>query len=323
MTFARIAAALLVAGALSIGPAAAQSYPSKPVTIVVPFPPGGSVDGVARVLAADLGERTGKTFIIENRAGGAGGVVGSQTVARAAPDGYTLLLNASIHVVTPLINKNTPYDVVNDFSHVALVAIGPLLVTTHPSVKANTLKEFFDDLKKDPDRYNLATTGYGSAGHLAIEFLKGQAGVKADVVAYKGGGPALNDLIGGQIHLLADPMLSSLPHVKAGRLKPLAVTTKQRTKLAPQVPTVAESGMGEFEMVSWYAVWGPKGLDAEAAGYLEKQIGEVVRSEKYNQRLTNFGFEPEFKPAAGLKAFVVEEMTKYGAIVKDAGIKVE
>ncbi len=323
MRTAKLLSLALAAGLAFAAPVLAQTYPAKTVTIVVPFPPGGSVDGVARLLANELSEKTAKSFIVENRAGGAGGVVGSNTVVKSAPDGYTLLLNASIHVVTPLINKNVPFNVVDDFTHVAHVAAGPLLISTHPSVPAKTLREFFDLMKKDPDKYNLITSGAGSAGHLATEALKKQAGIEAEVVAYKGAGPALNDLIGGQVHLMADPMLSSLPHVKSGRLRALAVTSAARTPLAPDVPTVAESGMQAFDMVSWYAVWGPKGLPADVSGYLGRSISEVVTSARFKEKLGPFGFEPDFKDSNALRAFIIDEMKRYDAIVKDAKIQVQ
>lgn len=303
--------------------ASAQSFPDRPITIVVPFPPGGSVDGVARLLAQGITERTGKAVIVDNRAGGAGGSVGSGLVARAAPDGYTVLFNASIHVVQPLINSNVSFDVVNDFTHIAEVAEGPLLVTTHPSVPANTLKEFFDAMKADPSRYTIATSGLGSAGHLTVEFLKQKAGIDTTIVAYRGAGPALNDLVGGHIHLLADPMLSSLPNVNAGKLKALAVTTAKRTALAPTVPTVAESGMPPFEMVSWYAVWAPKGLAPDATAFLTKNIAEVVASVPFKEKLNRLGFEPKFRNSDELKAYVVQEMKTYEPIVKAGKIKVE
>lgn len=309
--------------ALSGGIAAAQEFPARAISIVVPYPPGGAVDGVARVLATELSESTGKTFVVDNRAGGAGGVVGSSEVVKAAPDGYTLLLNASIHVVTPLINKNVPFDVVNDFTHIAGVASGPLLVITPPTTKADTLKDFFAEVKADPDKFNFATSSYGSAGHLAIEVLKAQAGIDTDVVAYKGAGPALTDLMGGQVQLMADPMLSSLPHVKAGRLKALAVTSLKRSPLAPEIPTVEESGLQPLEMVSWYGVWGPKNLDPKAGAFLEAALAKVVNSDKFKEKLTVFGFEPMYKDSAGLKTFVVDETKRYGEIVNSAGIKVE
>ena len=252
-----------------------------------------------------------------------GGTVGSASVARATTDGYTLLFNASIHVVQPLINSNVHYDVVKDFTHVAMVAAGPLLVTTHPSVPAHNLKEFFDTLKADPKRYTLATTGLGSAGHLTVEFLKQQAGIDTPILAYRGGGPALNDLVGGHIHLLADPMLSSLPNVMSGRLKPLAVTSARRTPLAPEVPTIAENGLPPFEMLSWYAVWAPKDLDAGAAAFLGKHVAEVVGSDRFKQRLSPLGFEAVFKGPADLRAYVIEEMARYAPIVNAAKIKVE
>lgn len=313
----------LVASFVLAGAAAAQSFPTKNVTIVVPFPPGGSVDGVARILAADLAERTGKSFVVENRAGGAGGSVGSATVLRADADGHTLLFNASIHVITPIINPNIKYDVVNDFTHVAQVAAGPLLVMTHPSVPAKNLKEFFEPLKTDPKKYTIATTGLGSAGHLTVEFLKLQAKVDAPTLPYRGAGPALNDLVGGHIHLLADPMLSALPNVKAGKLKALAVTTAKRTPLAPEVPTVAENGMPPFEMVSWYAVWGPKGLDAGAMTFLGKHIADVAGSKAFTEKLAKLGFEATYRNAADLRAYIVEEMQRYQPIIKAAKIEVK
>ena len=297
--------------------------PDRPVTLVVPFPPGGSVDGVARILAQELGEQTGGTFLVENRAGGAGGAVGSAAVMRSRPDGATLLLNASIHAVVPLINRNVAFDAVNDFAHISLVADGPLIVTTHPSVPARTLGEFFASAKAEPERFNFGTTGLGSAGHLCVELLKMRAGVSREVVAYRGGGPALADLAAGNIHLLADPMLSSLPLVKAGRIKALAVTTKERTPLAPDVPTVAESGMDPLEMVSWYGLWGPKDMDGALARELARRVGVVTASARFRERLEALGFVPRASSPEGLRAFVEQEIARYRPIVEAAKIRVE
>lgn len=314
------AAVMTVPGLAAAQPA---TLPDRPTTLVVPFPPGGSVDGVARILAQELGEQTGGTYVVENRAGGAGGVVGSAQVMRARPDGATLLLNASIHVVVPLINRNVTFDVVRDFSHIALVADGPLLITTNPSVPAATLGEFFALVRAEPTRFNFATTGYGSAGHLCVELLKLRAGVANEVVAYRGGGPALADLAAGTIHLLADPMLSSLPLVRGGRLKALAVTTAQRSALAPEVPTVAESGMAPLEMVSWYGVWGPKDMEAGLVAELSRRIGTVTASTKFRQRLQALGFVPRGSGPDGLRAFVEQEIAQYRPIVEAAKIRVE
>ncbi|MFT3688731.1 Bug family tripartite tricarboxylate transporter substrate binding protein [Paenirhodobacter sp.] len=310
--------------ALPLGQGAlAQDFPTHPVTLVVPYPPGGSVDSVARVLATELTEQTGKTFVVDNRAGGAGGVVGSTDVQKAAGDGYTLLFNASIFVVTPILNSKTPYNPLTDFATVAGVAEGPLIVSTPVSTKANTLREFFDAVKASPDDYNFATSGYGSAGHLAVEVLKQDAGVDTEVVSYKGGGPALSDLIGGQVQLMADPMMSSLPQVKAGKLKPLAITSAERSPLAPEIPTVAESGMPALALSSWYGVWAPKTLDPKAAAYLTEAMEKVVTSATFGDKLATFGFTPMFKDPAGLQGFAESETARYRDIVAKAGLKTE
>jgi tripartite-type tricarboxylate transporter receptor subunit TctC len=237
-------------------PAFAQPYPNRTASIVVPFPAGGSVDVVARLLVQKLNESIGPNFIVENRAGGAGGAVGANAVARAAPDGYTLMFTASIHIITPFINSKIPYDAVKDFTPISLVAAGPLLVSTAPNVPADNLKQFFDLVRKEPAKYTFATSSYGSAGHLAIELLKRDAGVDTPVVAYKGAGPMLNDIMGGQIQLIADPMASSSPLAASGKIKALAVTSLKRVSAAPNIPTIAESGMTEFEFSSWYGLWG-------------------------------------------------------------------
>ncbi|WP_372622248.1 Bug family tripartite tricarboxylate transporter substrate binding protein [Falsiroseomonas sp.] len=313
----------LGAAALPATHGVAQGLPDRPITIVVPFPPGGSVDGVARMLATELGAQTGSTWVVENRAGGAGGAVGSAHVMRAPPDGATLLLNASIHVVVPLINSNITFDVVNDFSHIALLAEGPLLVLTHPSVPANTLGEFFALVRQDPRRYNFATTGLGSAGHLTVELLKQRAGVSSEVVAYRGAGPALADLAAGNIHLLADPILSALQLVRGGRAKALAVTTRQRTPLAPEIPTVAESGLDPLEMVSWYGLWGPKGIPQPVTEELSRRVRTVVNSAPFGERLRAMGFVPRASDPAGLRAFVESEIATARPIVEAAGIRVQ
>src|SRR3977135_1953593 len=205
--------------ALPAAPASAQTYPSRTVTVVVPFPAGGSVDGVARILVQKLNETVGQHFIVENRPGGGGGTVGAPAVAKAAPDGYTLLVSASVHVINPFLYKSVPYDVVSDFTPVSLIADGPLIVSTTPSVPSNSLKDFFALVRKDPQKYTFGTTSGGSASHLAIELLKSDAGLDTLVVAYKGTAPALTDLMSGKIHLLADPRLSALPLAQGGWMR--------------------------------------------------------------------------------------------------------
>jgi tripartite-type tricarboxylate transporter receptor subunit TctC len=316
--------AVLFTALLALGaPALAQPYPNRTVSVIVPYPPGGSVDVVARLIVQKLNEGLGQYFIVENRAGGAGGAVGANAVAKAAPDGYTLLLTASIHVITPFLNKNIPYDVVKDFTPVTLVASGPLIVSTTPSMPANTLKELFDLARKEPNKYTFATSSFGSAGHLAIELLKRDAGLDTLVIPYKGAGPMLTDIMSGQIHLIADPMASSLPLATSGKIKALAVTSLKRVAAAPDIPTIEESGMTGFDFQSWYGVWGPKGMPAEIVARLQAEIVKVAGSAEVKQRLRVLGFEPIGSTAAEFTKYIDDEMAKYGAIIRDAKIKTE
>jgi tripartite-type tricarboxylate transporter receptor subunit TctC len=303
--------------------AVAESYPSGTVRLVVPYPPGGSVDNLARIVAQMLNESLGQHFIVENRAGGAGGMVGANYVAKAVPDGTTLLLTASIHVITPFLHKNVPYDVVKDFKPITLVADGPLLVSTTPTVPADNLKDFFALVRKDASKYTFATSSFGSAGHLAIELLKRDAGVDTLVIAYAGAGPALTDLMGGQVQLMADPMLSSLPLVQGGKLKALAITSARRITTAPNIPTVAESGMTGFEFVSWYGLWGPKDLPDGIAAKLQDEIAKIVARPDVKQRLAALGFEPVGSTSEYFTKFIADEMAKSAKIIGDAKIKTE
>jgi tripartite-type tricarboxylate transporter receptor subunit TctC len=301
----------------------AQSYPTRTVAVIVPFPPGGSVDGVARIIVDRLNQSVGAHFIVENRAGGASGNVGASVVAKADPDGYTLLLTASVQVVNPFLYKNVPFDVVKDFTPITLIAAGPLIVSTTPSVPAKNLKEFFDLVRKNPQKYTFATTSVGSASHLVIELLKREAGVDTLVIAYKGTGPALNDLMSGQIQLLADPMLSSLPLAQSGSIKALAVTSLKRQATAPQIPTVDESGFPGFEFVSWYGLWGPKDLPADITAKLQMNIAKILAQPDVKQRLSVLGFDAIGSTPDYFAKFIDREMAKYGKIIHDANIKAE
>jgi tripartite-type tricarboxylate transporter receptor subunit TctC len=324
LVFAHRVVALIAALTVLVpAAAAAETYPVRTVTIVVPYPAGGSVDGVARYLADELADRLKASVVVENRAGGAGGIVGAATVARAAPDGATLMLTASIHVVTPFLFRHVPYDVVKDFTPISLVASGPLIVSTSKSTPASNLAEFFALVRKDPDKFTFATSSRGSAGHLTVELLKRQAGLDTPVVAYRGAGPALIDVIGGRVQLMADPFLSSLPHVQAGELKALAVTSRERVALAPDIPTIAESGMQGFEMYSWYGFWGPKGLPADLVAALESAVRASASSPKFKERLNLLGFEPIGTSAEAFKTYIDDEIAKNRKIVHDAGIQAE
>jgi tripartite-type tricarboxylate transporter receptor subunit TctC len=315
--------ALLSLAVPATTPAAAQSYPSRTVTVVVPFPAGGSVDGVARILVQKLNETVGQHFIVENRPGGAAGTVGANAVAKAAPDGHTLLISASVHVINPFLFKSVPYDVVKDFTPVTLLADGPLIVSTTPSVPAATLKDFFALVRKDPQKYTFGTTSIGAASHLAIELLKREAGLDTLVVAYKGTAPALTDLMSGQIQLLADPMLSSLPLAQGGKIKALGLTSLKRAAAAPEIPTVEESGMKGFELVSWYGLWGPRGLPEDISRKLQADVARVLALPEMKERLNKIGFDPIGLGGEKFAGYIRDEMAKYERIIKDARIKVE
>ena len=316
------ALALALAAPITVA-ASADEYPSRTVTVVVPFPAGGSVDGVARILVRKLNETIGQHFIVENRAGGASGIVGANAVAKAAPDGYTLLVSASVHVINPFLYKSVPYDVVHDFTPVTLLAEGPLIVSTTPSVPANNLKDFFALVRKEPQKYTFGATTIGSASHLAIELLKHDAGLDTLVVTYKGTAPALTDLMSGQIQLLADPMLSSLPLAQGGKIKALGLTSLKRAAAAPDIPTVEESGVKGFAFASWYGLWGPKNLPADLSNTLQAHIVKVLALPDVKQRLNALGFEPIGSDGEQFATYIREEMAKYEKIINDAKIKVE
>ena len=262
-------------------------------------------------------------FIVENRPGGASGTVGANAVAKAAPDGYTLLVSASVHVINPFLYKNVPYDVVADFTPVTLIADGPLIVSTTPSMPANNLKDLFALVRKDPQKYTFAATTIGSASHLAIELLKLDAGLDTLTISYKGTAPALTDLMSGQIQLLADPMLSSLPLAQSGKIKALGITSLKRAAAAPEIPTIEESGMKGFEFVSWYGLWGPKNLDAGASARLQAETAKVLAQPDMKARLNQLGFEPIGTYGAQFGGYIRTEMAKYEKIIRDAKIKVD
>jgi tripartite-type tricarboxylate transporter receptor subunit TctC len=301
----------------------AQDYPSRTVNVVVPYPPGGSVDGVARILVQELNQSLGAHFVVENRAGGASGTVGANVVAKAAPDGYTLMVSASVHVINPFLYPNVPYDVVKDFSPISLLAEGPLIFSTTPSVPASNLKQFFDLVRTEPQKFTFGTTSIGSASHLAIELLKREAGVDTLVVSYKGTAPALTDLMSGQIQLLADAILSSLPLDKAGKIKPLAITSLKRVAAAPDIPTVEESGMKGFQFVSWYGLWGPRNLNAAVSGKLQSAVARILSRPEVKARLNTLGFEAIGSNADYFTKYIADEMAKSKQIIDDAKIRVE
>jgi tripartite-type tricarboxylate transporter receptor subunit TctC len=315
-------ALLLPLGLLTTGAAQAQ-YPTKPVRIIVPHAAGGAVDGVARILAGKLTEVLGQNVNVENRAG-ASGTIGAEYVAKSAPDGYTLYVNASIHTINPYVMKEKArFDAVKDFTPLSNLAQGPLLFSVNPGVPAKNAAEFVALVKADPKKYAFATSGFGSAGHLGEEFLKLRAGLDIPIVLYKGAAPALTDVIGGAAQAMMDPILSSGPHVKAGKLKPMAITAAKRSPLFPEVPTMIESGFPGFEFYSWYGLWGPANLPKDIAAKVEQAAIKAMQAPEIRERLISQGFEPVGSNGAEFGKFIEIEDAKYAKIVKDANIQAQ
>jgi tripartite-type tricarboxylate transporter receptor subunit TctC len=316
-----LALAVGAAPAFGQAPSKAAGYPSRLVKVVVPFPPGGMIDLVARATVQQLSEQLGQTFVVENKVG-ASGVLGSDFVAKSTADGYTLLVNASILIINPLFLPNVPYDPKRDFTPISQIGEVPLLATVHPSVPASSFSEFIAFAKANPGKLTSGTV-LGAAGHLANELIKRQASVDIMVVPYKGMGPAINDHIGGHISAMVEGMATALPHVKAGRLKPLAVTTKTRNALLPDVPTASESGLPGFEISSWYGLWGPAGLPEEVTSRLAAAVVKAVKAPAVGERLSAQGFVPLGTAPKEFAAYVDEEIARYVRIVKDAKIKAD
>jgi tripartite-type tricarboxylate transporter receptor subunit TctC len=303
---------------------AQAAYPSKPITIVVPHAAGGAVDSVARFYANKLKDELKESVVVENRAG-ASGMIGAEHVARAPADGYTLYVNASIHSINPLLYKKAiRFDAVKDFTAISMLAQGALIFSVNPQVPANTVAELITEIKANPKRYSFATSGFGSAGHLgAAQFLYKTQLTQVPIVLYKGAAPALQDLVGGQVQAMMDPMLSSLPFVKSGKLRALAVTGDKRSPLLPDVPTLREAGLADQELYSWYGLWGPANLPPAVMKKLNDASARIMAQPDMNTRLVNMGFEPAYKNAATFEKFIDEETARYRAIIAKANITVE
>jgi tripartite-type tricarboxylate transporter receptor subunit TctC len=263
---------------LGLAPAVwAESYPAKAVTVIIPFPPGGTLDVVGRMLAQKLSEQMGQPFVVENRAGGAG-TIGSTAVTKAASDGYTLLFNASTFTTTPMTLKSVPYDVVKDFTPVALVAKAPLAVAVNKNLPFNDIKGMLAHAKSHPGQLTFAIGSTASAGHLSTELLKRAGGIEYVIVPYKGSSPAYQDLVGGQIDAFIDPILGSAGFAKAGQLKVIGVTSKARVPSLPDVAAVGETVPG-YEFYSWYGLWGPAKLAPEIARRLNTEVNKALAGE--------------------------------------------
>jgi tripartite-type tricarboxylate transporter receptor subunit TctC len=311
--------AFIVAVLLSTSITQAQDYPSRPIRIIVPFAAGGGVDVVARVIAKDLSEKLGQNVHVENRPG-ASGNLGADVVMRSAADGYTFLISASTFVVNPVVAAEPPsFDPLKDFTHVALIAKGPLLFIVNPNV-ANSVQDFVAKAKADPSKYNFATGGFGSAGHMAAELFKIKAGLNIPVVLYRGTGPVFTDLMGGHISAIMDPLVTSLPLAHGGRAKALAISDLKRSPLAPEIPTFAEVGFKGFEFYTWYGLWGPANLPASITSKIQMTIQEISKSADARKWFELQGLELSGISGSAFNDFERSEQANYAEIMRAGNI---
>jgi tripartite-type tricarboxylate transporter receptor subunit TctC len=305
-------------------PAAAQPYPSKPIRFVVPFPPGGPLDIMGRGIAQKLQEAWGQPVVVDNRPG-AGGGIGADLVAKSPGDGYTLLMGAvSTHAINPSLYAKIPYDPQKDFVAVALVAQVPNILVVNPSLPVHSVKELIDYARAKPGSFSFGSGSTGSTGHLAGELFKAEARVDMVHIPYKGGAPAMQDLLAGQTQLMFDNLANALPQVKAGKLRALAVTTLKRAPAVPDLPTVAESGLPGFDLTTWFGVFVPAGTPRETVAKLNAEIVKSLESKALAERLAAMGAAPpENNTPETFAAFVRAEAAKYAQVVKSSGARVD
>jgi tripartite-type tricarboxylate transporter receptor subunit TctC len=314
----------LAAALLGLMPLAAlaQDYPRKPVRMIIPYPPGGPTDILGRIVAQNLTEKLGQQVVVENKPG-ASGMIGADLVAKAPPDGYTLLANASIHVINPSLYKNPTYDAIKDFTPVSLIADVPLVLVVAPELPVKSVKDLIALAKSSSGKLNFASSGNAAAPHLAGEAFKIATGVDMQHVPYKGSGPALTDLMGGQVQLMFDSLPSSISHVKSGKLRAIAVTTGKRSSALPNVPTIAESGVPGFDISTWYGVWAPAGTPKEIVGKLSGEIAKIFKMPDVRERLAGLGAEPVGNSPDEFAAYCRSELAKWAKIVKASGATVD
>jgi tripartite-type tricarboxylate transporter receptor subunit TctC len=324
MTMRTLAVASLCAAALlQAGAAAAQAWPAKPIRMMVPFPPGGSTDIVARIVAQKLGERLGQSIVIENR-GGAGGTIGTALIAKSAPDGYNLAIaSTSTHVVAPGVYAKLEYDPIKDFAPVGLMAISPYLLVVNPSVPAKSVQELVALAKTQPGKLNYASAGVGSTTQLAMEMLKAASGTYMLHIPYSGNGPAGTAVVAGQVEILFGSLPALLTFAKSGRVRALAVGTPKRSPSLPDVPTVAESGYPGFDASLWLAIVAPAGTPQPIIERLNKELNALVAAADTREAFDKAGTEPMTGTPADLAAMIRDGVPKYAKIIKAAGVKPE
>ena len=303
-------------------PLRAQAWPAKPVRMIVPYPPGGPTDVIARIVAIRLSEALGQQVVLENKPG-ASGMIGAEQVARSAPDGYTLLANASIHVINPSLHAKTGFDAIEDFAPVTLLATVPLILVVNNDLPVRSVRELIAYARANPGKLNFGSSGNAAAPHLAGESFKLATGAPMQHVPYKGSAPALTDLIGGQVQLMFDSMPSAMPHVKAGKIRPLAVTTARRVAAVADLPTIAEAGVPGYDISTWYGVWAPKGTPREIVARLHAEIAKVLRLPEIRERFAALGAEPVGNTPEEFGAYCRTELAKWAKVVRDSGAKAD
>src|SRR6476659_6272554 len=300
-----------------------QSYPNRPIRFIVPFAPGGSTDTLARTVGQKLGEALGEQVVVDNRSGGNGNI-GTDLVAHAAPDGYTILLGYIANLaIGPSLYAKLPFDPVKDLAPVTQLAVAPNILVVHPSVPAKNFKEFIAYAKANPQKVNFASAAVASPGHLAGELLNHAAGIHMQHVPYKGSGQAVVDLVGGQVQVMVSGMSSVMPHIKAGRLRALAVTGAQRSPAVPDIPTIAESGFPKFEATAWYGVLVPARTPKAIVTRLHDEIVRALKMPDVKERLESVGFEIVGSTPDACGAYIKSEIVKWAPVVKASGAKAD
>lgn len=308
---------------LLTSPATAQNYPNRLIKLIVPFPAGGPTDIVARPLAVLLGDLLKEQVVIENK-GGAGGSIGADLVAKSPPDGYTLFLGTvGTNAINGSLYKQLPYDMTKDFTPIALLATAPVVIVVNSNDRIKTLAELIADARLKPDTIAYGTAGNGTPGHLTAALFESTAQIKLKHIPYKGSAPAVTDLIGSQIPLMFDPIQSVLPHITSGKLRALAVTSRTRSPLLPNVPTVAESGYPQFESTAWWALFAPAKLPEDITRKLRSDTEKVVLSAAFKERLGNLGVQPNTNFKESLSNFQTSEIAKWARVVRDSGATID
>ncbi|VCU72065.1 Tripartite tricarboxylate transporter family receptor [Pigmentiphaga humi] len=313
-----LAAGVLLAAA---PPAQASDYPTRPIRLVVPFPAGGGVDAVARALSKELGATLGTTIVVDNR-GGAGGAVGTSDVARSAPDGYTLLLTTNGHSILPHIQR-TDWDPIKDFSPVSQVAVLPMAILVNARSPITSLPDLIATAKQAPGKLSYASSGIGGPFHLGMEMFKNMAGIDILHVPYKGNAPMATALLGGEVQMSMDTLAVSLPQVKAGKFRAVAVTSGHRLRLLPGVPTVGESGVPGYEYQGWQGVLAPAGTPPDIVAKLNAALVQVIAMPRVNEQLEQLGFEPQSSSTAEFAGLISSDLEKYGKVIRTTNIKAQ